>query len=91
MKFALLDDDNLLDQVGMVQQDALLLHHAEAHDIAVFARQHRSSVPSGSRRIVNATPTIGRPFGPGGLRLAVPLWLRVRSSSCWRTDGVANS
>ena len=38
VEFALLDDEHLLDEIGMIQQDAFLHHHVEADDIAILAR-----------------------------------------------------
>jgi hypothetical protein len=34
----MLDDENLIDQIGMIQQDAFALHHVEKDNIAIFAR-----------------------------------------------------
>ena len=37
VKFALLDHEHLIDQIGAIQQDAFLHHHVEADDVAVVA------------------------------------------------------
>ncbi len=51
VKFALLDHEDLIDQVGMIQQDAFLHHHVEANNVAVVA----SHLPHSGERIAAET------------------------------------
>jgi hypothetical protein len=44
VKFALLDDEHLVDQIGMIQQNAILSHHLKVNDIAVVARHAAHSL-----------------------------------------------
>jgi len=39
VKFALLEEQQLLNVIGVVEQDAALQNHRDAHDVAVFARR----------------------------------------------------
>jgi hypothetical protein len=39
VEFRLLNDANLLDVIGMIQEDAVLVEHRDANDVAIFARE----------------------------------------------------